>query len=81
MKGGISSGMRGANKSVQDLNYKYFNNFCGPATRGPLLSQLYLGLRWPETQSELEIWGLGRRTVECRVKVDVTMTNWSMVGT
>ena len=68
--------MRGANKSVQDLNYKYFNNFfVAPATRGALLKPLDLGL--PGRRPELEIWALGRGTIECRAKGDVTMTNWS----
>ena len=68
--------MCGAKKSVQDLNYKYFNNFfCGLL----LLRQLDLGLqgRRPGTQLELEMWALGRGTIECRVKGDMTMTNWS----
>ena len=34
-------------------------------------------LRRPGTQLELEIWALGRGTIECREKGDVTMTNWS----
>ena len=56
----MKGGMRWANKPVQDLNYKYFNNFfCGPATRRPLLRPLdfKLGLRRPGTQSELENFG------------------------
>ena len=73
--------MRGANKSVQDLNFKYFNNFflaqrLAPS-RGRLLRPLDLGLQRPGTQSEVEIWALGLGTIECRVKGDVTMTNWS----
>ena len=67
--------MRGANKSVQDLNYKYFNNFYVAPQLAGLFRPLDLGLRRPGTQSELKIWALGR--VECRVKGDVTMTNWS----
>ena len=70
--------MRWANKSVQNLNYNYLKTISGPATRGPLLRPLDLGLRRPGTQSELEIWALGRGTIRCRVKGDVTMTNWSM---
>ena len=66
--------MHWADKSVQDLNYKYFNYFLW---RWPLLRQLDLGLqgRQPVTQLELEIWALGRGTIECLVKGDVTMTN------
>ena len=56
--------MRWVNKSVQDLNYNFFLIFfCVPATRGLLLSPLYL---LPGTQ--LELWALGRGTIKCRAK-------------
>ena len=69
----MKGGMRGANKSVQDLNYKYFNNFFVAqrvATRWPLLRPLDLGLLRPGTQSELEIWAQGRGTIEWRAISD-----------
>ena len=59
-----------ANKSVQDLNYKYFNNFCVAQRLAGSFSSLRpldLGLQLPWTQSELEIWALGLGTIECLV--------------
>ena len=59
--------MRWANKSVQDLDYNSRAAFEAARFRPPQ----------PGTQSELEIRALGLGTSQCRVKGDVTMTNWS----
>ena len=66
--------MRGANKSVQDLNYKYFNNFFWP--RNSRAAFEAARFRPPAARDSVGTLNLGPGVNGVHYG-DVTMTKWS----